>query len=245
MKFIPLFLLCKQPSCLPSLLGYMSIIARASQKFLWPSWVVYDQNFRQEAASCGNYEWARVDPGNYTLNVSQTWQLGRKGGASTACQSIDHTSAWKQARKAGLCKSQRRPGAALVPPPQKRAQMVYPDDYCIKFNRFKGDCKFGKACTAKTSWLFLSTTEWFPWLQTNWRDSGYGRFALLLETNSIRQSKGQLPRSSYNHNTLKTLITSVLPSSGYMFHTATLKCICNASFTDVLRVVSACVVVVR
>ena len=69
-----------QPSRLPDLLAYMSIITKTSQKFLWPSWVVYDQNLRQEAASCGN---SRVDPG---INVSQTWQVGRKGGASTASQ---------------------------------------------------------------------------------------------------------------------------------------------------------------
>jgi len=33
----------------------------------------------------------------------------------------------------------------------------------------------------------VSTTEWLhvPWLQTNWRDSGYERFALVLETNCI------------------------------------------------------------
>ena len=48
--------------------------------------------------------------------------------------------------------------------------------------------------------LVVSTTEWLPWLQTNWKDSGYGMFALLLETNCIRQPKGQLPRLSYNHS---------------------------------------------
>ena len=46
------------------------------------------------------------------------------------------------------------------------------------------------------------TTEWSPWLQTNWRDSGYTRgVALVWETNCIRQPKRQLPSSSYNHNT--------------------------------------------
>ena len=34
--------------------------------------------------------------------------------------------------------------------------------------------------------LVVSTTEWLPWLQTNWRDSGYKRFALVLETNCKR-----------------------------------------------------------
>ena len=64
----------------------------------------------------------------------------------------------------------------------------------------------------------------------------YERFALLLETNSqfIR-------KPHYNHSTLKTLITSVLPSPGYQLPACTksiLKCICNDSFTDVLKVVS-------
>ena len=71
----------KQPSRLSELLTYMSIITKACQEFIWP----YDQNFRQEAASCGNSELARVDPGIYA-HVSQTWQLGQKGSASTASQ---------------------------------------------------------------------------------------------------------------------------------------------------------------
>ena len=37
---------------------------------------------------------------------------------------------------------------------------------------------------------------------------------------------------------VNSLITAVLPSPGYNFLTATLKCICNYSFIDVLRVVS-------
>ena len=40
-----------QPSRVPDLMAYMSCIAKASLKYVWPSWLVYDQNFRQEAAS--------------------------------------------------------------------------------------------------------------------------------------------------------------------------------------------------
>ena len=29
--------------------------------------------------------------------------------------------------------------------------------------------------------LVVLTTEWSPWLQTNWRDSGYERFAFGVE----------------------------------------------------------------
>lgn len=43
--------LCSQsPERLPDLLGYAAFIAKCSQKFKWPSWVVYDHNFRQLAA---------------------------------------------------------------------------------------------------------------------------------------------------------------------------------------------------
>ena len=37
---------------------------------------------------------------------------------------------------------------------------------------------------------------------------------LVMKTNCTRQTKGQLPSSSYNHNTLTTLIKSVIPTSG-------------------------------
>jgi len=57
--------------------------------------------------------------------------------------------------------------------------------------------------------LVVLTTEWLPQLQTNWRDLGYERFALVLETNCIRQPNRLLPSLSYNHNTLTTLRTSM------------------------------------
>ena len=63
-----------------------------------------------------------------------------------------------------------------------------------------------------------------------------------IKTNCKRQPKGQLPSSSYNHDRVKSFITSVLPTLVYKFLTTTLKCICNDSFTDVLRVVSVIVV---
>ena len=44
-------IICSQsPECITDLLGYMCQIVRASHRFKWPSWVIYDQNFRQEAA---------------------------------------------------------------------------------------------------------------------------------------------------------------------------------------------------
>ena len=44
-------IVCSQsPERITDLLGYMCQIVRASHCFKWPSWVIYDQNFRQEAA---------------------------------------------------------------------------------------------------------------------------------------------------------------------------------------------------
>ena len=37
-----------QPTRIVDLMAYHTIIAKASLKFKWPSWVVYDQNFRQD-----------------------------------------------------------------------------------------------------------------------------------------------------------------------------------------------------
>jgi len=40
-------LLTHQPNRVSEMMAYQSIIARANAKYRWPSWVVYDQNFRQ------------------------------------------------------------------------------------------------------------------------------------------------------------------------------------------------------
>ena len=39
----------------------------------------------------------------------------------------------------------------------------------------------------------MVTTEWLPWLQTNWVDSGHEKLILVLETNCILQPEMQLP----------------------------------------------------
>ena len=52
---------------------------------------------------------------------------------------------------------------------------------------------------------------------------GYERFALVLENNCIRQPNRQLPSSSYNHNTLTTLRTSMKESLQMHFKVAVRK----------------------
>ena len=40
-----------------SMLGHMVEIIRASCQFRWPSWVMYDANYRREAAATGQTDW--------------------------------------------------------------------------------------------------------------------------------------------------------------------------------------------
>ena len=137
-------------------MAYMIIIAKASQKFAWPSWVVYDQNFRQEAACSTSTQWARVDPSIYTQCFTGM-AIGAEGWCKV-CQSIVHSSencplAPKQMEHTTMGGLQgrtstfrKRGGQTLTGGLPKRAALATLQDYCIKYNRFNGDCKFGAAC---------------------------------------------------------------------------------------------------
>ena len=48
-----------QPERIRDLVAYQAIIAKASLKYKWPSWVVYDQNFRQEVAGKPDQTWGK------------------------------------------------------------------------------------------------------------------------------------------------------------------------------------------
>ena len=80
----------KNPPRLPDLMAYMTIIAKASQKFAWTSWVFYGQNFCQEAACSTSTQWARVDPSIYTQCFTGM-AIGAEGWCKI-CQSIEHSS---------------------------------------------------------------------------------------------------------------------------------------------------------
>lgn len=58
-------IIAKQPERAKNLLAYMSLIAKCSLKFKWPSWAVYDLNFRQDAADSGLKDWSRFKPSTY------------------------------------------------------------------------------------------------------------------------------------------------------------------------------------
>ena len=80
-----------QPERIGDLMAYQALIAKASLRYKWPSWVVYDQNFRQEVAGKPNQTWGKVDPSTYTLCF--TGQALSAENWCSRCQCLDHT-AW-------------------------------------------------------------------------------------------------------------------------------------------------------
>lgn len=136
------------PARTKSLLAYMTTIAKASIKYTWPSWLVYDQNFRQDAADNGITDWSKVDPSIYTqcfVNAA----VSRENWCQL-CQSIDHGSDACPIRGRSISSNQMAPrkrlGETLSQPAKKRPPPHSNPQACKRFNAFNGDCKFGEAC---------------------------------------------------------------------------------------------------
>lgn len=134
-------LLAHQPGRLADLMGYQALIAKASKKFKWPSWVVYDQNFRQDAAGNPDLPWAKVDPSLYAQCF--TGQEALRESWCSKCQGLDHQSA--------ECPfaARKRPwgtGPGAANPPQAKSGSWSGQEVCQKYNRFNKDCRLGKVC---------------------------------------------------------------------------------------------------
>ena len=117
---------------LGELMAYQIIIAKVSTQYNWPSWVIYDQSFRQEMAGSPGQSWARVDPTIYSLCFFD--QNLRVENWCGNCQSIDHVAQNCPAR------GTKRSWAPAAPNQQKVGEV------CLKFNKFQGDCKLGWDC---------------------------------------------------------------------------------------------------
>lgn len=139
-----------QPERVQELMAYQAIIAKASTKYRWPSWIVYDQNFRQEAAGQPAQSWAKVDPSIYSLCF--TGQARSSENWCSLCQSLDHATGDCPARP-----SRKRPWSAggsqpwpagSQPGPYQRAGSSKREQHpvCVKYNKYDGDCRFGKLC---------------------------------------------------------------------------------------------------
>ena len=129
----------RYPERQTSLLLYMSTMAKLSQKFKWPSWVIYDHSYRQDAAENHKTDWSKVEAGIHAQCF--TGMAISTEGWCKFCHSIDHASQlcpvkpWEPAKR-----QMASPGG----PPLKRANTPVP--ICKKYNRFGGDCSFGSSC---------------------------------------------------------------------------------------------------
>ena len=129
----------KYPGRFADLMAYAATIATASKKYKWPAWVVYDQNFRQEAASNPDQPWGKIDPSIYSqcfLGMAKSAE-----GWCQTCQSLDHTS---DSCPAGSSSNASRKRSWQTVARQQGDSTYKPT--CLKFNKNDGDCPFGARC---------------------------------------------------------------------------------------------------
>ena len=81
-----------QPHQLPEFMAYQIKTAKCAKKYKWPSWIIYDINFRKVAAGRLGLSWASVESSIYTQcftcmakDPSDVWCRN--------CQSLDHGTA--------------------------------------------------------------------------------------------------------------------------------------------------------
>ncbi len=78
------------PDRAPSLMSYMATICKFSKMYRHPSWVLYDQQFHQEAAESSLRDWSKVDGGIHSCCFN-----GQRLDASpwcSTCRSVEHSS---------------------------------------------------------------------------------------------------------------------------------------------------------
>ena len=119
-----------KPSLAGDLMAYFYSIAPMVRKHLWPSWILYDQAFREESAWMPERLWGKEDISLYAK--CYTWGPTRSADPGCwNCQSLKHSS--------GMCPHK---------PSLKRPKRVYPraDEPCKKYNNNDGRYPFGEKC---------------------------------------------------------------------------------------------------
>ena len=140
-------LLTKHPDRAQSLLMYSAIIACLSKKFRWPSWIIYDQYFRQEAADTGKTDWSKIDSSIHAQCFTGM-SLCAEGWCSI-CTSMDHIKATCPYRSADDPQGPKRPMTkpSYRPPPKRARPQFKSDETCRKWNKYRYmDCPHGEAC---------------------------------------------------------------------------------------------------
>ncbi len=130
-----------QPERATELMAYQSVIAKASLRYKWPSWIMYDVSFRQEMAGVTGTSWAKVEPSIYSLCF--TGQALSTDNWCHNCQTLDHTPNTcplrPRKRSWGTAVGQSAMGQSALSSNRSR-------EVCHRYNRFGGECKFGREC---------------------------------------------------------------------------------------------------
>lgn len=77
---------CKSPERVPDLLAYSTLIVHAARQFEGDAWLIYDRNYRQQAAAMQLTKWAEVNTSLWTLAFSQA----KPAPHCSHCMSVDH-----------------------------------------------------------------------------------------------------------------------------------------------------------
>ena len=78
----------KKPERVPELMAYMATIIRASLEFEGAAWAVYDDSFRRQVASSGNWQWSQVNTSRYAVCFTGKVKKAR----CDRCLSVAHWS---------------------------------------------------------------------------------------------------------------------------------------------------------
>ena len=140
-------LLAKHPGRATSLLLYAGNIAQLSQRWRWPSWVVYDNASRKRAADKGEKDWSELDGGLHAQCFNTGMALNAEGWCKW-CHSMDHLSTHCPFKPPASKRPAYQPptSSSTAPnPPNSMGGANSP--ICGEYNKSQwGECMFGSKC---------------------------------------------------------------------------------------------------
>ncbi len=139
--------LTSQPARAPSMLMYMATIAKLSKKFHWPTCIIYDHNFREEAAATGTLDWSKIDAGTYAICFTN--QALRSEGWCLTCKSMEHSKDSCPLRPTSTPSYPTKRRSTPTAPPAKRQRPAGSVPHpCRDWNKHESymDCSYGESC---------------------------------------------------------------------------------------------------
>ena len=118
-------ILLKQPDRVADLMAYFFATADNARKYRWPSWIVYDQNFRQLMEDTQDKVWAKTNPSIFTRSFIHAQKL--LDSWCRHCHSVDH-----MAIECPHSSPAAKPNPKALPPEPKKGSI------CQDFNNAKG-----------------------------------------------------------------------------------------------------------